>query len=229
MNVHFGFCRGGLTLCLACLMLLGAAGFALAHRVNIFAWLEGESVRVECSFRRDVPVRNGTIVVFDQQTGGVLLRGQTDDEGRFAFTVPAALRQGHGLRIRIQAGEGHQNEWVIEADEFPPSLTADREAAPSTTSSPDKGADVPAAAQSAGRASPRTSAAPAAADGEAGGLNRQDVEEIVNTALERHLSPLRRSLAAANEAEPSLRDIVGGLGWIMGLAGIALYFSRRRP
>ena len=29
--------------------------------------------------------------------------------------------------------------------------------------------------------------------------------------------------------EPGLRDIVGGLGWIMGLVGIGLYFSRRRP
>ena len=62
-----------------------------------------------------------------------------------------------------------------------------------------------------------------------GALSRKDVEAIVDAALDRHLAPLRRALAAGNEAEPSLRDIVGGLGWIMGLVGIGLYFSRRRP
>ena len=60
-------------------------------------------------------------------------------------------------------------------------------------------------------------------------LNRKDVETIVDAALDRHLAPLRRALAARNETEPTLRDIVGGLGWIMGLVGIGLYFSRRRP
>ena len=50
----------------------------------------------------------------------------------------------------------------------------------------------------------------------------------MDAALERHLAPLRRDLAAGSEAGPGLRDIVGGLGWIMGLVGAGLYFSRRR-
>ena len=228
MGTHFGWGRGGLTLCLACLLLLGAAGSALAHRVNIFAWLEGESVRGECTFHRGAPVRNGTYRVFDQETGRELLRGQTDDEGRFAFTVPAALRQEHGLRIRIQAGDGHQNEWVIEAAEFPSQLTAEKESARLAAPAPDKEAAA-TAEQGAGSVPPPTSMASAADVSKADSLSREDVEDIVNTALERHLAPLRRSLAAASEAGPSLQDIVGGLGWIMGLAGIALCVFRRRP
>ena len=55
------------------------------------------------------------------------------------------------------------------------------------------------------------------------------MEAIVDAALDRHLAPVRRAIAAGSEAEPGLRDIVGGLGWIMGLVGIGLYFSRRRP
>lgn len=226
MGTHFGLGRGGLTLCLACLLLLGVAGSALAHRVNIFAWLEGESVRGECSFHRGAPVRNGTYRVFDQETDRELLWGQTDDEGRFAFTVPAALRQGHGLRIRIQAGDGHQNEWVIEAAEFPSQLTAEKKATPLIAPGPDKEATATAEQSADGVSPPATVATTADA---ADGLSREDVENIVNAALERHLAPLRRSLAAASEAGPSLQDIVGGLGWIMGLLGIALYFSRRRP
>ena len=113
-------CAGGLCL----MLLLVFAGAAQAHRVNIFAWLEGETVRVECSFRRDSPVRQGTVIVFDAQTGRELLQGRTDGQGAFAFPVPAVVRQGHGLRIRILAGEGHQNEWQMDAAEFSSLLPA---------------------------------------------------------------------------------------------------------
>ena len=104
------------------LLLLAAALLApapaLAHRVNIFAWLEGGDVVVECGFNRSSPVKNGLITVFDAVDGKELLQGHTDDAGRFSFPVPQAAREGHGLRIRINAGEGHQNEWDMDASEF---------------------------------------------------------------------------------------------------------------
>ena len=200
MSALTRICAGGLCL----MLLLVFAGAAQAHRVNIFAWLEGETVRVECSFRRDSPVRQGTVIVFDAQTGTELLQGRTDGQGAFAFPVPAVVRQGHGLRIRILAGEGHQNEWQMDAAEFSSLLPA---AGTGTT--------VPVAEDGTG--------------GVTATLSRKDVEAIVDAALDRHLAPVRRALAAGSEAEPGLRDIVGGLGWIMGLVGIGLYFSRRRP
>lgn len=216
MNAYTRICAGSLCL----MLLLMFAEVAQAHRVNIFAWLEGETVRVECSFRRDSPVQQGKIIVFDAQTDTELLQGRTDKKGTFVFPVPAAVRQGHGLRIRILAGEGHQNEWHMDAAEFSSLLPAGT----APISSAEEGAEsLPAKLVSdAGNGS----AAPAVVTG---ALSRKDVEAIVDAALDRHLAPLRRALAAGNEAEPSLRDIVGGLGWIMGLVGIGLYFSRRRP
>lgn len=207
MSALTRICAGGLCL----MLLLVFAGAAQAHRVNIFAWLEGETVRVECSFRRDSPVRQGTVIVFDAQTGTELLQGRTDGQGAFAFPVPAVVRQGHGLRIRILAGEGHQNEWQMDAAEFSSLLPAAGTGAPSAGPAADGGSGA---------------AAPA---GVTATLSRKDVEAIVDAALDRHLAPVRRAIAAGSEAEPGLRDIVGGLGWIMGLVGIGLYFSRRRP
>ena len=61
MNAYTRICAGSLCL----MLLLIFAEVAQAHRVNIFAWLEGETVRVECSFRRDSPVQQGKIIVFD--------------------------------------------------------------------------------------------------------------------------------------------------------------------
>lgn len=207
------------TVSLCLLLFLILADVAQAHRVNIFAWLEGENVRVECSFRRDSPVQQGKIIVFDAQTDTELLQGRTDKKGIFVFPVPAAVRQGHGLRIRILAGEGHQNEWLMDAAEFSSLLPAG--------TAPISSAEERAGFSPAGQVSDagNGSAAPAVVTG---ALSRKDVEAIVDTALDRHLAPLRRALAAGSEAEPGLRDIVGGLGWIMGLVGIGLYFSRRR-
>ena len=241
MNAYTKLCAAGLALCLTCLLSLSAAGPALAHRVNIFAWLEGENVHVESSFRRDAPVQGGTVVVLDLQTGAELLRGRTDREGAFVFPVPAVARQGHGLRIRILAGEGHQNEWCMDAAEFS-SLTSSRAAASAAAASTKAAAGAttaPGAAASGTGTVPAASVtgtgiAPASSTIGAGAamtaaLGREELETIVDAALERHLAPLRRSLAAASEAGPDLKDIVGGLGWIMGLVGIGLYFSRRRP
>lgn len=241
MNAYTKLCAAGLALCLTCLLSLSAAGPALAHRVNIFAWLEGENVHVESSFRRDAPVQGGTVVVLDLQTGAELLRGRTDREGAFVFPVPAVARQGHGLRIRILAGEGHQNEWCMDAAEFS-SLTSSRAAASAAAASTKAAAGAttaPGAAASGTGTVPAASVtgtgiAPASSTSGAGAamtaaLGREELETIVDAALERHLAPLRRSLAAASEAGPDLKDIVGGLGWIMGLVGIGLYFSRRRP
>lgn len=206
-------------LCL--ILLLVFADVAQAHRVNIFAWLEGETVRVECSFRRDSPVQQGKIIVFDTQTGTELLQGRTDKKGTFVFPVPEAARQGHGLRIRIVAGEGHQNEWHMDTAEF--SNLRPAGTAPISTVEEEGDESLPASQVSdAGRGF----AAPSVVTG---ALSRKDVEAIVDAALDRHLAPLRRALAASSTAEPGLRDIVGGLGWIMGLVGIGLYFSRRRP
>ncbi len=199
---------------------------ALAHRVNIFAWLEGDSVMVECGFNRSSPVKNGLITVFDATDGKELLQGHTDDNGHFNFPVPSAARAGHGLRIRIAAGEGHQNDWTMDASEF--------SGAAAPTASPTE--KVEGADRTQGAADSATTAAPSApAVLSAPALTQtgpaatpDEVRAIVNAALDAKLGPIRRDLAAQANAGPSLRDIIGGIGWILGLAGIGLYFKGRR-
>lgn len=207
------------------LLLMGALlapADARAHRVNIFAWPDGDRIVVECGFSRSSPVRGGLVTVHDAADGRELLQGRTDDQGRFAFAVPDAVRQGHGLRIAIDAGEGHANDWIMEASEI--SGTA----APATGSGQ---ADArPAAAASPAAAG--TGAVPAPPGAHPGAreqpVTAPEVRAIVAEALNTGLAPLRRELAALSAPGPDVRDIVGGLGWIMGLAGIACYALARR-
>lgn len=63
---------------------------ALAHRVLIYAFAEGDTIHTESKFIPNDPVRQGKILVQDQKTGQVLLTGQTDDLGKFSFKIPAA-------------------------------------------------------------------------------------------------------------------------------------------
>ena len=87
-------------LLLALFLALTAQAPAMAHRVNIFAYVEGNDVLVECVFSTSSPVRDGQINVFDSISGEELLQGKTDDKGFFRFPVPEKARAArNGLRI----------------------------------------------------------------------------------------------------------------------------------
>ncbi|GAB6111310.1 cobalamin biosynthesis protein CbiL [Desulfomicrobium salsuginis] len=183
---------------------------ALAHRVNVFAYVEGGDVVVECSYSKSKRVNRGAIEVLSLQSGETLLTGETDEDGRFRFPVPeAAKRTASGLRIVLRAGEGHQNEWVVDAAEFMPSGSKSAEGA---------GAAQPAV-------DPQRPA-PGNAEGP-GALSRGDVEEIVNAALDAKLAPIRRAVLERTEEGPDMREIIGGIGWIFGIVGLAAYFKSR--
>ena len=205
-------CPAAMFAALALLVTLLLPAPTLAHRVNIFAWLEGDDIMVECGFNRSSPVKNGLITIFDLTNGKELLQGHTDGNGRFSFPVPLAARAGHGLRIQIAAGEGHQNDWIMDASEFSgagaPTAMAEATPPPATA--------APSAPAAAALAQPGPSVTP------------DEVRAIVNAALDAKLGPIRRDLATQVNAAPSLRDVIGGIGWILGLAGIGLYFKGRR-
>jgi nickel transport protein len=180
----------------------------LAHRVNVFAYVDGGEIAVECGYSKSKPVNRGSIEVLDQTSGEVLLRGTTDEEGRFRFPVPEATRtSGNGLRIVLIAGEGHRNEWIVEASEY-------TGAAPAST--------PVAVPEGLTDGNPNVAERPAA-----GGLTRTDVEEVVNAALDAKLAPIKRAVLERPEDGPGLKEIVGGIGWIFGLVGIAAYFKGR--
>jgi nickel transport protein len=101
------------TLCLLLLLLGLAAGQALAHKVNIFAYVEGDTVYTESYFPDGKKIANGTITVLDA-TGDVLLHGKTDAQGLFSFP----LRTKESLTIVIDASMGHKNRFFLEKSEM---------------------------------------------------------------------------------------------------------------
>lgn len=207
--------KRGAVLCAAFFLLACFAEDAPAHRANVFAFVDGDAVRVECSFSRSQKVRNGTLTVSDSETGAHLLQGRTDGEGVFRFRPPAGfLRTGHGLTIVLDAGEGHRDTWDVSPEELVSLSSA----------SPEAGTSSGAVAPSGSPAVPAVSvpATPPPAMGAA------ELEALVGRVVEAKLLPVKQALVRQEERGPGLRDIIGGIGWILGLLGLAAYLKYRR-
>lgn len=87
---------------------------AMAHKVNIFAYVEGDTIYTESYFPDGKAVALGTIEVLDS-TGQKLLEGKTDKEGLFSFPVPA---EKEDLTIVINASMGHKNSYLLKKSEM---------------------------------------------------------------------------------------------------------------
>jgi nickel transport protein len=178
---------------------------ALAHRVLVFAYAEGDTIHTESKFVPATPVRQGEIQVLEEKTGKVLLSGKTDDRGKFSFKIPPeAPAQKMDLKIVVEAAMGHRGEWLLKASSYLP------------------GAKAAAAAPASAAPSPAAPGTKTAA------VDPQMLEEAVNKALERQLGPIKEKLAEMAVHRTSLPDIIGGLGYILGFFGLWAYFQSKR-
>ena len=59
-------------------------------------------------------------------------------------------------------------------------------------------------------------------------MSAQEIEEIFSRQLERKLQPLTRMLATSQDRGPTISDIIGAIGYIIGLVGLGAYIRYRR-
>ena len=170
-----------------------ANGNALAHRVNVFAWAEGDTVYVEGKFSGGKKIGGAKIIVNDSN-GVELLTGKTDAQGAFSFKRP----QPGELRVILEADMGHRAQWTLAVDDGHADRAAD-ELLP-------KGAPT----------------------GIYAGPSKAEIEAVVEKALDKKMKPLIEMLAESQQKSPDIGDIIGGIGYIIGLVGIAAYFHNRK-
>lgn len=96
----------------ALLLLVTTASPAQAHKVNLFAYVEGGIVYTESYFPDGSPVAGGKVLVYDRQQQ-LLLTGQTDSKGLFQFKLPKIDE----LNIVIEATMGHRNSYRLKTAE----------------------------------------------------------------------------------------------------------------
>jgi nickel transport protein len=155
------------------------------------------------------------IEVFDTR-GNLLLKGVTDEKGEFSFKVPRKTE----MKVLLQAGMGHKGEWTIPLSDLEdgsigaPSQETGTGSQPPATTNPDQAQS--AAAAMSGNPVPT------------GYVTAAEIRNAVEGALDTKLKPVMKLLVETRRSGPSVNDILGGIGYIFGLIGVAAYFSAKR-
>jgi nickel transport protein len=199
----------------AVLSFLLLSGAAWAHKVTIFAWVEGDTVYTQSKFSGGKPAKNSTVVVYDD-AGNQLLEGKTDKKGVFSFVVPKRT----ALMVALKASMGHLAEWKISVEEVTgqPTPTEDSVAGLPANKVSERGDSTSAMINQGERR-------PIVVSGD--GLSREELRSLIDGALDEKLAPITRMLVASQDRGPSVSDVVCGLGYIVGLMGVALYATNR--
>lgn len=197
------------------LLLLGAPS-ALAHKVKLFASAEGKAISGYAYYAGGSRPRELIIAVEgpgDQKLSEI----KTNDRGEFVYE--AAVRCDHTFVLDLE--DGHSARFTVKADELPANLPAAGPAGTAPAAEP----RIPAAASGEPQ-----SAEPAVHPGELPASTLSGIEAAVSRAVSQQLRPLREQLDEFQE-QAKLHDVLGGIGYIFGLAGAAFYFlgARRLP
>lgn len=197
----------GIQFCMLLMVTTICSTPALAHKVRVFAWQEGETVYAEAKFSGGNPAKNVAVVIEDSSTHQRLLSGKTDEKGNFSFTVPSPPPKS--LLVIVDGGDGHRNTWTHTIETEDESITA-KEPTPSPAPVNIKHAQ------------------PAETQATISNIDMEQLTTILETVIDKKLSPIKKTLAQSVDRGPSLQDILGGIGYIFGLAGIAAYFKSKK-
>jgi nickel transport protein len=168
-----------------------------AHKVNVFAYVEGEKIYTESYFNDGKKCIDSKIEVFDNQ-GNKLLEGLTDKEGKFSLEVPS---EDGDLKIVLTASMGHRAEYSISADELRGAVGLIKE-------EPEEPVSI---------VSSETSL-----------VDLKEIQSIIEDTLDEKLKPIMREIKKSREDKISPAEIIGGIGYIIGIFGIIAYFLSRK-
>ena len=171
-----------------------------AHKVNVFAYVEEDKVYTESYFNDGKKCVDSKIEVFDNQ-GNKLLEGLTDEEGMFSFESSSEDVIDGDLKVVLTASMGHRAEYIIPANELRGVTGLIKERPEEFI--PDLSPEISS-------------------------LDLKEIQSLIGDALDKKLEPIIREIKKSQEDKVSPTEIIGGIGYIIGIFGIIAYFLSRK-
>ena len=181
-----------------------------AHSLRCFAAADGDKISGYAWFASGARPRHVPFRVYGPD-GKLLSEGKTNNQGEFSFVPTQVCDQ----RVMVEAGPGHVGQFLIKTDELPAGL---------------------ADAGTAKNSLPETPQTPVAEVNQKtinqtplGNLSAKEFDILLAQAVSREIAPLRRDLNAFKEKR-RWQDIIAGVGYLIGVAGIAGFcLSKKAP
>lgn len=176
------------------------SGPVQAHVLRVFAAADGNRIDGSVYYAAGAKAEGAKVVIRTRE-GRVLAELSTGADGGFVF---AASEQVDHL-IVAETPEGHKGSWTVSAGELAGEMPTP------------VGIAVPSASGAAQEGGMTGAANPP----------RSSLETLVEEAVARQIRPLREQILA-HEERVRLRDILGGIGYFVGVVGVVLWWRARR-
>jgi nickel transport protein len=59
-------------------------------------------------------------------------------------------------------------------------------------------------------------------------ITEEEIRAVVEKVLDEKLRPVQKRLLEHQKRGPGITEVLGGIGYIIGLMGVAVYFSHRK-
>lgn len=192
-----------------------------AHNLNVFAMSSGDQITGYVYFTGGTRAKQAKIEVHlgDNDTEAqVLASSIADDQGSFAFSVSHRA----DYTVFTDTGDGHVAKFKLYADDFAENLPIAEANSSITVTELNlaQEATVPAPNES-------TETFNASLSADLKSLSRDELTELINHAVARQIGPLREEVNSYRN-DVRMSDVMGGIGVIMGIFGLAAWIVARR-
>lgn len=174
----------------------------LCHRLNLYAILNDSTVEGEGTFGKGSPCKSCDVIILDAK-GEEVSKDKTDQMGRFKIPLNKEHIKGP-LKVILDAGSGHRAEWMIDVK------GESKETIPLEKSQDLLGSQSTLVQE------------------KAVGLSESELRTLIQQELQKALEPIKQELLGLHNPGIGFREIIGGLGYIFGIAGLALYLYDKK-
>ena len=185
---------------------------ASCHRVNVFAWFDGDKVTGTAYFSSGRPAIGSKLLIKNLETGKEF-ELITGPKGEFSF-VP---KEPGKYEIELYAGEGHKATTTVVVNS-------------SAENSKELDKKKPHFAVKKDTILPNKNVTHIGPADEVGTAQCKNISQIVDRILVKRLEPIKAELQRLAMAQNriTMKDVIAGLGYIVGIMGIWAYISSKK-